>query len=157
MPTCCFWRAGHAVSHGKKPPRRSAPPGTKSAMPSNRSSGWYWSIAKGHKYLTLVYQIDLGVTRLLWVGKERTIESFEGFFTAIGEEVTDSIRERYAVAEEIALAPAQTRRESEIRATLPPARSAPVQPQDRPSLPAQGSFSATLGLQLACVGREVPR
>src|SRR5712671_6939902 len=26
--------------------------------------------AKGHKYLTLVYQIDLGVTRLLWVGKE---------------------------------------------------------------------------------------
>jgi len=26
--------------------------------------------AKGHKYLTLVYQIDLGITRLLWVGKE---------------------------------------------------------------------------------------
>ena len=32
--------------------------------------------AKGHKYLTLVYQIDIGVTRLLRVGKERTIESF---------------------------------------------------------------------------------
>jgi transposase len=28
--------------------------------------------AKGHKYLTLVYQIDQGFTRLLWVGKERT-------------------------------------------------------------------------------------
>jgi len=26
--------------------------------------------SKGHRYLTLVYQIDLGVTRLLWVGKE---------------------------------------------------------------------------------------
>jgi transposase len=26
--------------------------------------------SKGHKYLTLVYQIDLDVTRLLWVGKE---------------------------------------------------------------------------------------
>jgi hypothetical protein len=38
--------------------------------------------AKGHKYLTLVYQIDIGITRLLWVGKERTIESFQGFFTA---------------------------------------------------------------------------
>ena len=25
--------------------------------------------AKGHKYLTLVYQIDQGLTRLLWVGK----------------------------------------------------------------------------------------
>lgn len=39
--------------------------------------------AKGHKYLTLVYQVDIGVTRLLLVGKERTIESFQGFFTAI--------------------------------------------------------------------------
>src|SRR5258708_2566903 len=47
--------------------------------------------AKGHKYLTLVYQIDLDVTRLLWVGKERTIESFQGFFTAIGDEVASKI------------------------------------------------------------------
>jgi transposase len=47
--------------------------------------------SKGHKFLTLVYQIDLGVTRLLWVGKERTIESFQGFFTTIGEEVTSKI------------------------------------------------------------------
>jgi hypothetical protein len=31
--------------------------------------------AKGHKYLTLVYQIDLDVTRLVWIGRERTIES----------------------------------------------------------------------------------
>jgi hypothetical protein len=30
--------------------------------------------AKGHKYLTLVYQIDIGITRLFWVGRERTIE-----------------------------------------------------------------------------------
>jgi transposase len=47
--------------------------------------------ARGHKYLTLVYQIDLGVTRLLWVGKERTIESFQGFFTTIGDEVASKI------------------------------------------------------------------
>jgi transposase len=47
--------------------------------------------AKGHKYLTLVYQIDLGVTRLLWVGKERTIESFQGFFNAMGKEVVAGI------------------------------------------------------------------
>src|SRR5205823_7521530 len=47
--------------------------------------------AKGHKYLTLVYQIDLGVTRLLWVGKERTIESFQGFFTMIGDEIASKI------------------------------------------------------------------
>ena len=47
--------------------------------------------AKGHKYLTLVYQIDLGITRLLWVGRERTIESFQGFFTLIGHDVASKI------------------------------------------------------------------
>jgi len=47
--------------------------------------------AKGRKYLTLVYQIDIGITRLLWVGKERTIESFQGFFTAMGQEVISKI------------------------------------------------------------------
>ena len=47
--------------------------------------------SKGHKYLTLVYQIDLGVTRLLWVGKERTIKSFQGFFTAMGKDVISKI------------------------------------------------------------------
>src|SRR5436309_954729 len=44
-----------------------------------------------HKYLTLVYQIDLDVTRLLWVGRERTIESFQGFFTVIGDELASKI------------------------------------------------------------------
>jgi transposase len=47
--------------------------------------------AKGHKYLTLVYQIDLGVTRLLWIGRERTIESFQGFFKVIGDELASKI------------------------------------------------------------------
>ena len=47
--------------------------------------------AKGHKYLTLVYQIDAGMTRLLWVGKERTIESFQGFFTLIGPDLASKI------------------------------------------------------------------
>jgi transposase len=47
--------------------------------------------AKGHKYLTLVYQIDQGLIRLLWVGRERTIESFQGFFTLIGTELASGI------------------------------------------------------------------
>ena len=47
--------------------------------------------AKGHKYLTLVYQIDRECIRLLWIGKERTIESFQGFFTMIGEKVAAEI------------------------------------------------------------------
>lgn len=29
---------------------------------------------RGHRYLTLVYQIEAGCQRLLWVGKERTRE-----------------------------------------------------------------------------------
>ena len=47
--------------------------------------------AKGHKYLTLVYQIEQGLTRLLWIGQERTLESFQGFFTLIGTELASKI------------------------------------------------------------------
>lgn len=46
---------------------------------------------KGHQYLTLVYQIESGCVRLLWVGKERTLESFEKFFTLIGKELAEKI------------------------------------------------------------------
>ena len=35
---------------------------------------------KGHKYLTLVYQIDHGCRRLLWVGQERTQKTLLKFF-----------------------------------------------------------------------------
>jgi transposase len=46
---------------------------------------------RGHAYLTLVYQIEAGCVRLLWVGKDRTIESFEKFFTMIGKELAEKI------------------------------------------------------------------
>jgi len=46
---------------------------------------------KGHKYLTLVYQIDLGCTRRLWIGKERTVKTFREFFATIGPEVSAKI------------------------------------------------------------------
>jgi transposase len=39
---------------------------------------------RGHKYLTVVYQIDGHCRRLLWVGKERTTETLEGFFRGFG-------------------------------------------------------------------------
>jgi len=47
---------------------------------------------KGHKYLTLVYQIDQGCRRLLWIGKERTAKTFLGFFRMLGRERSASIR-----------------------------------------------------------------
>ena len=46
---------------------------------------------KGHDYLTLVYQIDAGVTRLLWVGEERTKASFQKFFDLIGQDLASKI------------------------------------------------------------------
>src|SRR4051794_40202863 len=60
-------------------------------------------------------------------------------------------------AEEVALAAAQTRRESEDGTALPVARSAPLQPEDRTCLPSEGSLSAALGVQLARMGRKVLR
>jgi len=47
--------------------------------------------AKGHKYLTLVYQIDYWHHPTALGGKERTIESFQGFFATMGEEVISKI------------------------------------------------------------------
>jgi transposase len=39
---------------------------------------------RGHKYLTVVYQIDEHCRRLLYVGLDRTTESLEGFFKEFG-------------------------------------------------------------------------
>ncbi|MBV9532192.1 MAG: ISL3 family transposase [Bradyrhizobium sp.] len=47
---------------------------------------------KGHNYLTLVYQIEQGCIRLLWIGKDRTVESFEQFFNLIGKTTSDGIQ-----------------------------------------------------------------
>jgi len=49
------------------------------------------AVGRGHKYLTLVYQIEADCIRLLWVGKERTTQSFEKFFTLIGQELAGKI------------------------------------------------------------------
>jgi len=46
---------------------------------------------RGHQYLTLVYEIESGCQRLLWVGKDRTRESFEPFFTLLGKELSQKI------------------------------------------------------------------
>lgn len=43
------------------------------------------AIQKGHKYLTVVYQIDRACTRLLWVGRDRTMETMNTFFDHFGQ------------------------------------------------------------------------
>lgn len=39
---------------------------------------------RGHKYLTVVYQIDEHCRRLLWIGQERTTATLERFFDGLG-------------------------------------------------------------------------
>jgi len=47
---------------------------------------------KGHKYLTLVYQIDAGCKRLLWIGQDRTAKTFLRFFRMLGKERSRRLR-----------------------------------------------------------------
>jgi transposase len=51
-------------------------------------------ISRGHgqNYITLVYQIDNGSNRLLWVGKNRTMKTLLKFFKMFGEERSGALR-----------------------------------------------------------------
>ena len=41
---------------------------------------------RGHKYLTLVYQIDAGMKRLLYIARDRTTDGLQRFFDLLGQE-----------------------------------------------------------------------
>jgi transposase len=47
---------------------------------------------KGHHYLTLVYQLDAGCRRLLYVGLDRTADSLRGFFSAMPEQLAGGLQ-----------------------------------------------------------------
>lgn len=47
---------------------------------------------KGHRYLTVVYQINAGCRRLLWVGQDRTTKTLLRFFKMLGPERTAAIQ-----------------------------------------------------------------
>jgi transposase len=47
---------------------------------------------KGHHYLTMVYQIDEGRKRLLWIGQERTIKTLLRFFHFFGPQRSQELR-----------------------------------------------------------------
>jgi transposase len=50
------------------------------------------AVWKGHKYLTVVYQLDQGRRRLLWVGKDRTKATIRAFFQMFGEGRAKALR-----------------------------------------------------------------
>ncbi len=43
---------------------------------------------RGHKYQTVVYQLDEGQKRLLWIGPDRTAKTLLRFFRSLGKERT---------------------------------------------------------------------
>lgn len=45
----------------------------------------------GHRYLTLVYQINVGALRLLWAGKDRSVKTILKFFKDFGQERTKKL------------------------------------------------------------------
>ena len=47
---------------------------------------------RGHHYLTLVYQIDAGCRRLLWIGRERTEASLRGGLELLGDTFCSGLR-----------------------------------------------------------------
>lgn len=47
---------------------------------------------RGHHYLTLVYQIDGRVRRLLWAGCKRTEKTLEGFFDLLGDDLSPTLK-----------------------------------------------------------------
>ncbi len=49
------------------------------------------SVAKG-KFWSVVYQIDEGCRRLLWIGKDRKADTLQVFFNRLGEERCEQIR-----------------------------------------------------------------
>lgn len=47
---------------------------------------------RGHRYLTLLYQIDAGCRRLLWIGRDRTEESLRRGLEILGETFCSRLR-----------------------------------------------------------------
>lgn len=50
------------------------------------------AVFKGHKYLTLVYQINAGARRLLWCGPERRVKTLLRFFREFGKERCEKLK-----------------------------------------------------------------
>jgi transposase len=50
------------------------------------------AIRRGYKFLTVVYQLDEGRRRLLWVGAHRRIKTLLRFFRWLGKERTQALR-----------------------------------------------------------------
>jgi hypothetical protein len=111
---------------------------------------------RGHNYLTLVYQLDQGFKRLLYVRKDRTEESLNGFFNLLDSKTIAGIK--YAC----------TDRWPAYLKVLKERASATLNILDRfhiakkfgealdKGLPDAGRLPSVLGLHVTGVGIEIP-
>ncbi len=51
-----------------------------------------WRKKAKEKFVTLVYQLDAGKRRLLWIGRDRTARTYRGFFQWLGPERCQHLR-----------------------------------------------------------------
>ena len=51
-----------------------------------------WRKTVKEKFVTLVYQLDIGQRRLLWIGRDRTARTYRGFFQWLGPERCQRLR-----------------------------------------------------------------
>jgi len=49
-------------------------------------------VFKGHQYMTVVYQLDEGLKRLLWCGKDRSVRTLLNFFHYLGEQRSKELK-----------------------------------------------------------------
>lgn len=50
------------------------------------------AVFKGQKYLTMVYQLNAGIRRLLWCGPERRVKTLLQFFREFGKERSEKLK-----------------------------------------------------------------
>jgi len=50
------------------------------------------AVFKGHKYLTMVYQLNAGAKRLLWCGPDRRVKTLLRFFREFGKERCEKLK-----------------------------------------------------------------
>jgi transposase len=94
---------------------------------------------RGHRYLTLVYQIDEHCKRLLWVGEKRTVKTLLRFFRWFGKERSQTLK--YVCSD------GQTGHQI--------GRASQVQSEIDQELPSEGRVSVILAIHLAVLGGSV--
>ena len=134
-----------------------------------------WHI--GHKYLTVVYQIDEAAHRLIWVGERRKVKTLLKFFRWFGKERTAGLKyiasdmwkpyhknarsqgiggaRTRAGLEKCPMASIETQRKPDHQARCEAVRVAEIQSQIDTGIPVETEFPDVLGISISDMGRKI--